>query len=73
MTPGHRRPTVKSNAGEAEMPTALADCSARAVVHIRQTPARGPAISSYRTDVIALRFCAQASGVEAGSIGRDLP
>ena len=27
----------------------------------------------YRTEVIALRFCAQASEVEAASIGRDLP
>jgi hypothetical protein len=26
-----------------------------------------------RTDVIALRFCAQASGVDAASIGRDFP
>jgi hypothetical protein len=32
-----------------------------------------PASAFQRTEVIALRFCAQASGVEAPSIGRDLP
>jgi hypothetical protein len=31
------------------------------------------ALSAYRTEVMALRFCAQASGVLAGSTGRDLP
>jgi hypothetical protein len=30
-------------------------------------------VTIQRTDVMALRFCAQASGVEDESIGRDLP
>jgi hypothetical protein len=34
---------------------------------------RREAVKDQRTEVMALRFCAQASCVEAGSIGRDLP
>ncbi|HET6605418.1 MAG TPA: hypothetical protein VFG62_02035, partial [Rhodopila sp.] len=66
---------VQTAFAEIVPPDADAGSVADAVVPTTDVGGRCASLSAadQRTEVIAFRFCAQASGVEPGSIGRDLP